>query len=146
MPRRDGNDRFAKPESESTFSARRQYQFRQSKWFSDDMRDLGWEAAERTKAKLQQFIDDWHANVSEADLVRKFELKIPKADPSCRRLGLRQVRFINKVRAYFTIVDEQRVIWLLSIGFKEGSAWQDAEIKRACQHARTIRERDHERN
>jgi hypothetical protein len=126
--------------------ARRQYQFRQSKWFSDDVRDLSAEVAERTRAKLQQFINDWHANVSETDLARKYELKIPKADPPCRHLNVRQVRFINKIRAYFTIVDEQQTIWLLAIGFKEGKAWQDAEIKRACQHARTIRERVHERN
>jgi hypothetical protein len=146
MPRRDTNDRFAARKQDGSVPARRQYQFRQSKWFRDDVRDLSPDVAERTRAKLQQFIDDWHANVSEADLARKYELKIPRADPSCRQLNLRQVRFINKVRAYFTIVEEQQSIWLLSIGFKEGSAWQDAEIKRACQHARTIRERDHERN
>jgi hypothetical protein len=146
MPSRDTNDRFADRKQDDSVPARRQYQFRQSKWFRDDVRDLSPDVAERTRAKLQQLIDDWHANVSEADFARKYELKIPKTDPSCRRLALRQVRFINKVRAYFTIVEEQQSIWLLSIGFKEGSAWQDAEIKRACQHARTIRERDHERN
>jgi hypothetical protein len=100
----------------------------------------------RVNDELAQFVKDWHSNAPEVDLARFYNLKIPRTDPSCRRLDLRQIRIQNKIRAYFTIVDDQRVIWFLAVGFKEGKSWQSTEIKRACQHARTIRERDHERN
>ena len=99
--------------------ARRRYQFRESAWFKDDVRGLGEPMGKRANARLQRFMNEWRANVSETDLARKYELKIPKTDSSCRQLDLRQVRFLNKVRVYFTIIEERRTIWLLAIGFKE---------------------------
>jgi hypothetical protein len=73
------------------------------------MLSLGGPIAKRANAKLQHFINDWQTNVSDTDLAHKYELKIPMTDPSCRRLDIRQIRFANKIRAYFTIIDEQQM-------------------------------------
>ncbi len=123
-------------------SDRRAYPFRWSDHFKDELAALGPPMRQRVVAKLQRFEQDWKANRSYGELAGPYRLKPINRPRSVADLNITQVRPQNKVRVYFTSVDEQRINWYLGAIFKDPSS-QQQEIDSVGHRARTIREEPH---
>lgn len=142
MPGRSRSNPSMSSDGAGAAPNRRDYPFRWTDHFNDAMAALGPPIRQRVVAKLQQFERDWKDNRSFPDMAGPYRLKPINQPRSVANLNVIQVRPLDKVRVYFTSVDEHRTNWYLGAIVKNPSS-QQQEIDSVCHRARTIREEPH---